>query len=446
MADDPWAAFNPGPTQQVVQPPISVANDPWAQFSPTAANSGPSAPISGRFLPITRDDSGVHFDSNAGIVGSFKRAFNLPGEVMRGEIDPRSPEGLDRAMEMAGVVTPVNPAVRAGERAIPGIAQAMRQEMPQAPSGQALRDTADAGYKQARGLGVEYSADAVKSMADTARATLERDGILAELAPKSFQILDKLANPPAGSTAPITGLEAARRAFGHAARDFSNPTEQLAASRITQHLDDFLAGSNPQSVVAGPADQAAKIFTDARGNYAAAKRSERLTDAQDAADLSAAAANSGANADNALRQRAKSILLSDKQRAGFDATDQEGLRGVVEGTMPRNILRVVGNLLGGGGGLGAIASGAAGAGAGAAAGGTLGAVAGAAVPAVGVGAKAIANALTRRAFEGVDAVTRTRSPLYEDMAANASQVAVSPERRAAIIRLLMSGSAPQGAQ
>lgn len=65
----------------------------------------------GSILPISRDAGGnVSFDSDAGITGVIKRAVTLPGDVMAGDVDPLSDEGIGRAAEFAGVFTPVSPA------------------------------------------------------------------------------------------------------------------------------------------------------------------------------------------------------------------------------------------------------------------------------------------------------------------------------------------------
>ena len=59
--------------------------------------------------------------------------------------------------------------------------------------------------------------------------------------------------------ASLTGLHAAKRAFRNAARDFTNPTEQMAASKIMDALDRFVKEPDPATVVAGPAAAAAKL-------------------------------------------------------------------------------------------------------------------------------------------------------------------------------------------
>lgn len=62
-------------------------------------------------LPISEDERGrPRFDANAGILGSIKRAFTLPGEVVTGKIDPTSDEGIARAFEMAALTSGKSPA------------------------------------------------------------------------------------------------------------------------------------------------------------------------------------------------------------------------------------------------------------------------------------------------------------------------------------------------
>lgn len=432
----PWEQY----TQQSAEP------GPWQSFEPQQPKT---SPYKGAILPFSRDDQGnVSFDSNAGIVGALKRAFTLPGQVYKGEVDPASPEGLARAAEMAGVVSPVNPAVRAGGNAV-GAAwtRGTRPANPPAPSRDALYAASDAAYESARNMGVDYSADAVRNMAAGLRQSLERDGILEELAPKAFAVLKKLEQPPEGSVAPLAGLEAARRAFRNAGKDFNNPTDQLAADRLIRGIDEFVAGDVPGSVVSGPASAARAALGEARGNYAAASRSDRLAGVEDRADLRAAAANSGRNLDNTIRQRIADVLLDPRKVAGFSAEERQALEEVVRGTATRNTLRTVGNLFGGGGGLGAVAAGGlAGTQAGGAYGGLVGALLGVGVPATGWTAKSAGNAMTGRSLARVDKMTRKRSPLYDAIRADAPPEVISPEARAALIRVLMQAQQEQPAQ
>ncbi|TAA51011.1 hypothetical protein [Shinella sp. JR1-6] len=395
----------------------------------------------GMILPISKDASGnVSFDSDAGLLGALKRTFMLPGEVMKGEVDPMSPEGIERAMEFATTVTPASAAMKGGERIIPGVKKALEKGKVKPPTSEELKAAAQEGYETARGMNVDYSAKAVQDLANDVQMNLEGDGVFAELAPKTFSLLKRLGNPPEGAVASISNLEAARRAFGNAAKDFSNPTEQMAAKRVVERLDRLMLEPDEASVVAGPAAEAGAIQKRARGNYAAAKRSETITGLRKDAELDAIVANSGANADNRTRQRIKALLQSPKKRAGYSDAERAGLREVAEGTKGQNLARTGGNLLGGGGGLGALLTAAVGAGGGAISGSPTLAALGFGLPIAGRGLKMASDAGTAKSLRLVDELIRQRSPLFEEMLKNAPMEAISPEKRAAIVRaLLLSG-------
>ncbi len=399
--------------------------------------------FSGAIMPFSRSQSGeTSFDSNAGLLGAAKRAFSLPGDVYQGKVDPRSDEAIERSADLGMIASPVGPGVRAA----PGMMRATRPAEVKAPTSEALNTTASQGYKQAREMGVDFSSKSVADMAAGMRRELEQDGILAELAPKTYSILEKLASPPEGSIAQLSGLHAARRALKNAASDFSNPTEKLAAKRLVASLDRFIEKPDPASVVAGPAAAAGDLMRDSRGNYAAAKRSDQLTGVEEAADLRAAAANSGRNLDNTIRQRVASVLLDPKKISGFSKEEIARLQDVTRGGVARNATRRVGNFFGGGGGLGGALTGTIGATLGGTVGGIPGGIAGGLVlPAIGSAAKTAGNAMTKRALHAADEMVRKRSPLFDEMMKAAPLQAISPERRAAIIRSILAATEAQPA-
>lgn len=404
---------------------------------------------SGSVLPVSRDAEGkVSFDANAGILGTIKRAFMLPGDVATGKIDPQSDEGVARASEFAGMFSPVNPAIRAGGRMVPGASQSTRKAVVDPPSAEALRQAADQGYDAARALGVEYAPSAVQQMAGQVRAGLEEKGIIGELVPKTYSILGKLENPPSGAvSSPFTSVEAARRAAGHAAKDFGNPTEQLAARHLQRGIDGFLEATDPGSVVAGApfAERLAQTVKDARANHAAAARSGTISKIADDVDLRSAAAHSGLNRDNTTRQKLASLLQSQKRSAGFDDAEIAAIEGAVEGTPTRNTLRYIANLLGGGGGLGSVVSGGtSGAAASMVGGPAMGAAVGAAVPAIGLGMRVAANKLASRELGNIDAMTRMRSPLFLQMERQAPMISDNPAAQEALIRALYASQIQSG--
>jgi len=398
----------------------------------------------GVLWPVSYDKGGnARFDPDAGLLGAVKRAVTLPGDVYKGRVDPNSPEVVERAFDFASVFSPVGTAARVGEKAIPGVLKSTRKAEVKAPTAEALKEASDMGYDRARGMGVDYASQAVKTLADDMQRSLESEGILAELSPKTFKILERLQQPPEGSVASLDGLIAARRALNNAAGDFTNKTEQMAAKRAIERLDEFLLGPDPASVVAGPAPAAAKAIKDAQGNYAAAKRSEKITGAQERAELNAAVANSGLNIDNQIRQRMRDIVANPKQARGYSQEELAEIEEIARGTLATNTSRYLGNLLGGGGGLGAVASGAAGAAGGASFGGPEGVLLGTLPPLIGYGSKKLSGALVGRQVGALDEMVRQRSPLYEQLLSDAPMEVISPEKRAALIRMLLLSETPQ---
>ncbi len=420
------------------------------------------APVwSGSILPVSKDATGaVSFDPDAGILGAVKGAVSVPGDVFMGKTPTHLPNGqpnpelLRRAFDLSGIATPIGAAGRAGV-GWAGVPEATRRAAVVPPTAQALKDAAGAGYTAARESGLEMTAPAVADMARTLQTGLEQDGIIAELAPKTFSILGKITNPPEGAVATVANLEAIRRSFGEALRSAGPDaaTDRKAAGTAIRAIDSFLETLNPTSVVAGTATPegvaaVANTLRGARGNYAAAQRSNDLTGELDRAvtgiteraENRAQAANSGRNFDNALRQRVASMLERPKDVMGYSDAEIAALNEVLQGGPVRNASRLVGNLLGGGMGWGGAATSAIGGATGAAAGGGLGAAIGAAAPiAVGTAAKTLENALARRSMRKADAVVRQNSPLAREAAAQAPTLPTISAREAAVLRALLPG-------
>jgi hypothetical protein len=390
------------------------------------------------------DTGEVSFDPHAGVLGSIISGVTAPGDVASGQLNPDSPEAIQRAMDFTGIVSPVAAGSKAAGTIMPGVTKALRQKELTPPTADALYQSADSAYDAARGMGVDYSSGAVKSWADGIKGQLEADGVFAELSPKTFSILAKLQEPPAGSVASLDNLIAARRALGNAAGDFTNPTEKMAAARAIESLDTLLQGSDPASVVAGPAAAAGKVLEDARGNYAAAKRSDQVTGVEERALDRAGATNSGLNIDNQIRQRIESIINKPKDARGYSPEEIAFMREVVRGTHGSNAARYVGNLLGGGGGLGGMLTGLLTGTAAGSAGGSpgIGAVVGTALPGIGYLSKKLSGSMARAQLMKLDKMVRERSPMHQQNQAAAPMqeyLMMNPAARAAFQRALLLG-------
>lgn len=364
---------------------------------------------------------------------------------------------IPTATETAATMLPVNPAIRAGDRAIPGVTKAMKAEKPVVPTTEELAKAGGADIQAARTSGLDVTTSSVVDHSRKLQQQLFDSGISPVDAPATFAKLKALEESPAGSIFTAGNLQSLRESLGATAQNF-NPAaakDQLAASRVIKGLDDFLPNVAEKDVLAGTPAATQELFESGRGNYAAAQRSNDITGKLDRANTGileraetrAQAANSGRNIDNTIRSKVASVLEKPKEISGLSDPELDALNQVVEGGAGRNTARYIANLLGGGGGMGQSLWSSLGAAGGATAGGLPGAIVGATVPpAIGATAKSIANALAKRDLRGVDELLRKRSPLYEDRVANPNMNPISAEGRAAIARALMADQFSQGAR
>lgn len=368
------------------------------------------------------------------VISSVSSGASLPGDVYSGktQVDPANPEFVGRTLELAGAGTPLAP------RAVSNLAASKGG----IPTSEALRSASDVGYDAARNSSLIVKADAVKGVAANIQRDLEQKGILGEFAPDTYTVLKKLQNPAEGAFATGSNLISAREALRNASQNFTNPREAKAANDAIRELDRFIESVPAESVVAGTPAEFAKIASDARGNYAASRRSDQVTGQLEEAQGNAAAANSGQNIGNAVRQRFNAIVKSDKKSSGFTEQEIAQAEKVRDGTVLGNTTRLLGNVLGGGGGLGAVATAATGA-------ATLGPV-GAAAPLVGYGLKKLSDASVNRQVRALDEMTRARSPLaqtdaYRVAQRNALQEAMnaSPAMRRSVYMAMMEAAKRQ---
>jgi|GEM_PF-5802828 len=325
-----------------------------------------------------------------------------------------------------------NPAVSVSRVLAPGLvagaptaraaipaANAIRPRQIAAPTREALFEAAEQGYNQARNMGVRYDPAAVADMSFNIQRGLINDGFNQITAPNTYRLLGMVGNAAdeagRGAAASFSDLESVRRGLSKIAQGSSSAdgiarSDAAAAMRAINSLDEFF--SAPGAAVSGNANELSRVVSDARGNFAAAKRSERVGRAEELADLQAASGGSGANIDNAMRQRIKDILRSPKELKGFSPEEITQMRKIVSGTRVGNTARLLGKLaptgvvsatLSGGGGFAFL--------------GPAGAVG---VPVVGFAAKKLSDIMTGSQLAKLDEIIRSRSPLARQMESSLS--------------------------
>lgn len=400
-----------------------------------------SSPLS--LVPVSRYANGSYgFDSNAGMLGTAKRAGqsvlhsieNLPNLYHQvgaeTAANTASPQTAGQVANLATLTAPVGDVRAAGAPGTMAIRDAA------IPTSAELHAGASADYDAMRNLDVHYDPDHVASMAQGTMDALSNQGWSNETASKTHAVLSKLANPDSSAVSvPLNGLAQARTILGRIGQG-ADRSDAAAAKSAKNALDSFIANPDPQAVLAGPADLASAYLQRANGDYAAAMRSNKINGIGDYAQFRTAGAHSGANLDNTLRQQLRPLFdprFTQRRLAGFTDPEKEALSGVVEGTPLRNSLRNASSYMGGGGGGVAALEGFEGARLGNEYAGPMGAVAGAAVPIVGRGLRTAQNNMAQSALNKADELIRSRSPMYQERLANAPLKTVPmPEAQAVI--------------
>jgi len=285
------------------------------------------------------------------------------------------------------------------------------------PTADELKPAVDAGYAALRAADLEIKPQAIQSAVNRIRVDAE---VHPKLTPQVSGVLDDAANK--GIMSPLTGgsggvkfddLDSLRKQLGAVARNYTNPTEQKAARDAMRGLDDYLAKISPADVLKGDAAQIAKLAAETRANAAAEFRLRAIDSLRQRAEDQAASAASGMNVENAYRQQLRAFIrpnnkgISPAKKEGFTPQEIQRLRVATRSTSFPNMLRLVGNALGGGHGIMA--------GAGLATAYATGDPRYAAAVGAGYGARRLSNAMMRSRAEMLSRMAGARSPLATSM-------------------------------
>lgn len=243
-----------------------------------------------------------------------------------------------------------------------------------------------------RNVATPLAQSTLDNLASDITTSLNNKGIRPSTADKIHNAVEEIRSPATAGAADVADLVAARQ-----------NVKSLLGSPDANKAGAFVAlGKIEQAIEQNSPGTMAKI-READKNWSAMKANEALDKRLARADLRAAGADSGMNVGNKIRQKVADLLLSNEARF-LPAETKADLEKIVRGTWTQNGMRHVANLLGGGGGLGMLASGTAGY----EAGGVPGAIA---AGLAGRGFKIANNvSVTRQAQRAAEAIRR-RSPL-----------------------------------
>jgi hypothetical protein len=264
----------------------------------------------------------------AGTVGeALMEGPKMMGQAYRGEIDPMSPETIGRSLDVATTFSPAAPAAGTAKM----IARSAIPAKVAAPTREELFEAAGEGYKNLKAQNVPLQKDVVEGLSKDLSESLNNEQFYKEDQPRTFRAIERLKNP-VGENSSAAEVYAARTALNHVIADFPTGSEGAAARMAMQRIDEYLSN------VPGFSETAQA----ARGNYRAAKQSERVGEAEERGRLNAATSGSGANVANALRQRIKAILVNPKvQKTPEEAQLMEA---IAKGDRIENIARLFSKL------------------------------------------------------------------------------------------------------
>ena len=358
-------------------------------------------------------------------------AVKLPGDVYSGQtqVDPSNPEFMNRVTGLAGI----SPTT-----IIPNVASS-------APSVEQLVKTGGKQIGDAVNSGLMFPTEKVQAGIDTIRQSLPSRRV----AEDTHATLDALQEKvDSGQPLTFADIKQTRDELLDTQANAAKSTGRTAATdlrsaTIAKHgLDDIVAGT-PEG------DQ----FIEGNANVSGGKQAENLDKRLYRSELRSAAANSGKNVGNTIRQNVASMLLSKDARGMSPDTIQQA-ENIVYGSAPENFMRHWGNVLGGGGGLGQALTGGMAGGLGYLASGgspTITGISAAALPIAGALMKHGANEAAVGHLEALSNALRNNTPLGQNITRSGNlslggEVPGSAATKAALIRALMARQIQQPTQ
>ena len=275
------------------------------------------------------------------------------------------------------------------------------------PTTAQIKDSAQAAYKQVENARLIASQGSLDGLVSATRAGLDQRLITDTVAPRTFQALGQLEKS-GGDIGQIMGV---RQKLGGI--NPSAGTDYEAAQHVRDAIDNYIETLPPGEIVQGDPQFTQAMLNHARSSWRAYAKLDQVQTAMDIGSHRAAVAGVGANTQNAMRQRIREILDSDKQSRGFSPEARKQMEDIVMGTWLTNAARYAGKFAPSGP-VSSIASGMA------YLGGGAGAMAAVAIPATI--AKYLGTYLTRRQIRQLEDTIRAESPLGRSVAAaNATQ-------------------------
>jgi len=203
-----------------------------------------------------------------------------------------------------------------------------------APELDQLREARDVAYAAVREAGEAYSPKQLGQLADNLDAALRRGRANPIRHPAAISMADDIKVAIKGNEpVDLTSVDQIRQQVFRDVASRADGGEAYLGREMMDVLDDFI-----EEVGDAPTMRAA------REAHRRVKATEAITEAFDAADLSAAASGTGGNINNSVRQRIAAILKNKKKLRGFRPEEVQAMRDIVKRRPTDNALRLIGRM------------------------------------------------------------------------------------------------------
>jgi hypothetical protein len=387
-----------------------------------AQESGPIAAKIGSqaMLDRVKGITGPMYESQGGIEEGFRTAGSFLPAMLGGAAS--IPVKAATRVALPAVAAEGAKALTAGTAAEPyaGIAGALgglaggmgieraitRPAVAARPTRADVAKRTDDLYADPQLKNVQIAPNPVGQFVDDLKVKIDRDVAADFDAERTFKMLDKLkGNAPVG----VRDVDRVRKRLGEYAGELNanfKPTPNArAAMAARQEIDDFLANLQQPQLLAGDAQAASGVLREARSTAQQGMKMDKIARWLRDAEIDAAKSHSGGNLENVIYQKIATALKNrEKHLRGWSKEEVSALQRVLP-NMAESILRRGGKLLGGGGGLGQLASGAAG-------GSMLGFPGMVGLPALGMAMNKAGSAIASRKLNNVTDILAANTPMY----------------------------------
>jgi hypothetical protein len=272
-----------------------------------------------------------------GIADSLVTGARLTKEAVEG--DPNFERDInDPAKYLSAASLGVTGAPEVGEVAsgLVNLTQKAGQLRKELPATQEIKDSAQAAYKAVEDARLIASEGSLNSLVSATRAGLDQSLMDSTVAPRSFKALEQLQK----SGGDIAGILSVRQRLGQITPDMG--TDFAAAQHIRDSIDHYVANLPATEVVSGDPQFTQAMLEHARSSWKAYAQLDQLESAMRIGQHKADVSGTGANTQNAMRQRIRDILDSDKKSRGYSKEAKKQMEDIVSGTWLTNAARKLG--------------------------------------------------------------------------------------------------------